>query len=174
MPPPLMTHIYSFAPLTTPSAQILILGTMPGEVSLAKSEYYAHPRNAFWPIMGHIGGFDPALPYAERVEKLLVQRIAVWDVLQGCVRPGSLDADIERETAVPNDFASFWAVHPRLRRVCFNGATAEQLFRKQVWGMLPDTAVRVDYVRLPSTSPANARLSFAQKLAVWQAALSLA
>lgn len=90
------------------------------------------------------------------------------------MREGSLDVAIERETAVPNDFVSFWAAHPHLRRVCFNGATAEQVFRKQVWGMLPDAAVGLDYVRLPSTSPANARLSFAQKAAVWQAALSLA
>lgn len=83
-----MTHSHSFAPLTTPSAQILILGTMPGEASLSQNQYYAYSRNAFWPIMGHIGRFDPALPYAERVEKLLAQRIVVWDVLQGVCAGG--------------------------------------------------------------------------------------
>ena len=168
-----MAFIQGFAPLETPSARVLILGTMPSKASLAQQQYYAHPRNSFWPIMGHIGRFDPTLPYDERVQRLLAWPIAVWDVLQGCVRESSLDADIERETAVPNDFASFWVAHPHLRRICFNGATAEQLFRRHVLPHSPPPAPDMVYIRLPSTSPAHASLGLAQKLAIWQAALAL-
>ena len=153
--------------MTTPQARVLVLGSMPGAISLRQGRYYAHPRNAFWPIAAEILGFDPALDYALRLERLTQAGVALWDVLQGCEREGSLDADIRN--AVPNDFAGFLRAHPRLRRVCLNGGKAASLFRRQVLPSLPaalaDPLVCLD---LPSTSPAHAAISYEQKLAAWR------
>lgn len=163
-----MNPVTSFAPLSRPSAKVLILGSMPGVASLAAQQYYAHPRNAFWPIMASIAGFDAAAPYAARVEALTRGGFALWDVLQSCVRTGSLDSSIRAGSRVPNDFAAFFSAHPGIRLVCFNGAEAQQSFARHV---LP--GLRIDglrYVRLPSTSPAHA-LPFEHKLAAWRAAL---
>ena len=84
-------HIESFPPITSSTARVLILGTMPGRVSLRERQYYAHPQNAFWRIIGAILGFDPALPYRERVASVQLAGIAIWDVLKACARAGSLD-----------------------------------------------------------------------------------
>jgi TDG/mug DNA glycosylase family protein len=163
-----MLHVYSFPPIASRSARVLILGTMPGRVSLRERQYYAHPQNAFWRIVGGILGFDPALPYAVRVELVQSAGIAVWDVLKSCIRPSSLDSAIDAASAVPNDFATFLAEHPQIRRICFNGATAEALFRKHV---RPHHAAKPDvqHVRLPSTSPANASILLSDKMRAWQA-----
>lgn len=162
-------RVCSFPPLAAPDARILILGSMPGVASLQAQRYYAHPHNRFWPIMGELLGFDPALAYAERCTHLVAAGIAVWDVLQSCVRPGSLDADIDAASVIANDFAGFFAAHPQIRRVCFNGGAAEALFRRHVRPLL--AAGPVDFLRLPSTSPAHAGMRPAEKLAAWKAGL---
>jgi hypoxanthine-DNA glycosylase len=142
---------------------------MPGLASLRAGEYYAHPRNLFWPILGEIVRLDPRRPYADRIRSLAASGIALWDVLESCERAGSLDADIESRSAVPNDFARFFANHPRIGRVVFNGSTAERCFRRLV---LPGLPARVmDYVRLPSTSPAHAALPYERKVEAWRLAL---
>ena len=156
----------SFAPVAEDSATRLVLGSMPGAASLRAGQYYAHPRNLFWRILGELLGVDPGLPYAERVGVLSAAGIALWDVLESCTRVGSLDAAIEKGSVAPNDFATFFARHPRVRRVYFNGATAEQCYRRRVLPLLP-AGSRV-YERLPSTSPAHAALSFEEKLAAWR------
>jgi len=167
-----MASIQSFKPIADPGARLLILGSMPGEASLAARQYYAHPRNAFWPIMGGLLGFDPLAHYAKRVQALQRAQIALWDVLKSCVREGSLDSRIDRDTLVPNDFRRFFHAYPGITRVCFNGAMAEATFRRHV---LPSfDASRVELVRLPSTSPAHASLSFEQKLEAWRAMVSIA
>jgi double-stranded uracil-DNA glycosylase len=161
-------HIESFPPITSTTARVLILGTMPGRVSLREHQYYAHPQNAFWRIIGAILGFDPALPYHERVASVQSAGIAIWDVLKACVRAGSLDSAIDAASVVPNDVAAFLAQHPQVRRICFNGATAQALYMKHVrprLGSDPD----MQYLRLPSTSPANASWSLADKARAWQA-----
>lgn len=107
-----MTAVTCFPALANPGATVLILGSMPGVASLAAQQSYAHPRNHFWPIMADIAGFDPAALYAARVAALTRSGIAVWDVLQSCVRPGSQDSAIQAGTRVPNDFAAFFAAHP--------------------------------------------------------------
>jgi len=163
-----MSAINSFKPLSHHSARVLILGSMPGVASLTAQQYYAHPRNSFWPIMARIAGFDATAPYAVRVDALTRAGIAVWDVLQSCVRSGSLDSAIQAGTRVPNDFASFFAEHPGIRLVCFNGAEAQQSFARHVMPHLRMDGVRL--VRLPSTSPAHA-MALERKLAAWQAAL---
>lgn len=161
-----MALIYSFPPVATPVAHTLILGSMPGEASLRAGQYYAHPRNLFWPILGELLGAYPSLPYADRLRCLETAGIALWDVLQCCEREGSLDTRIETSSIVPHDFAGFLAAHPHITRVFFNGAMAETSFRRHVLKSL--AACELKYQRLPSTSPANAAFSFARRLEAWR------
>jgi hypoxanthine-DNA glycosylase len=159
-----MSPIRSFPPVAESDATVLILGSMPGKESLKQNQYYAHPQNAFWKIMGELVGAQPQLPYNERLQKLTAAHIALWDVLKTCEREGSLDSDIQNETS--NDFASFFRKHPFITQVFFNGAKAEQSFKRIVLGKqeLPP----LKFVRLPSTSPAHAGMSYAEKLKVWR------
>ena len=159
-------HIHSFPPIAAPGATLLILGSMPGRASLLANQYYAHPRNAFWPIMGELFGAGPELPYARRVRVLKRAGIAVWDVLASCTRGSSLDSDIDEDSIVPNDFASFFRAHPRIQRVFFNGAKAEASFRRHVLHRIAATTLHFE--RLPSTSPAHASWSHARKLKAWR------
>ncbi len=161
--------ITSFAPIADAQATRLILGSMPGSASLAAGEYYAHRHNAFWPIMASVNGFAPDAAYSLRVDALQRASVAVWDVLQSCERRGSLDAAIVRASEVVNDFATFFAAHPAIRQVFFNGAAAELSFKRHCASLLREPGR--SFTRLPSTSPAHASLGFAQKCAAWTAAL---
>jgi TDG/mug DNA glycosylase family protein len=154
-------RIYSFSPIARSDARVLILGSMPGKASLAAHQYYAHPRNLFWKIMGELVGAGPEVPYAQRVQILQDQHIALWDVLQSCTRESSLDTDIKCEVA--NDFPAFFLAHPQITHVFFNGGKAESAFRKYV----KICSENLIFTRLPSTSPAHASLSFEKKLAAW-------
>lgn len=154
-------RIYSFPPIARPDARVLVLGSMPGKASLAANQYYAHPRNLFWRVMGELVGAGPDAPYAQRAQILQDQYIALWDVLQSCTRQSSLDSDIKCEVA--NDFAAFFANHPQITHVFFNGGKAESAFRKHV-KICPEGLI---FTRLPSTSPAHASLPFEKKLAAW-------
>lgn len=158
--------VRSFPPIAAPGARLLILGSMPGIASLEAGQYYAHPRNAFWPIMGQLFGAGPGLPYAERAARLQSQGVAVWDVLQLCVREGSLDSNIRDE--VPNDFAGFFAAQPGIVRILLNGGKAAASFRRHAAYLLPPGA---QAITVPSTSPAHAARSLDQKLTLWRAAL---
>ena len=157
--------LHGLAPLVGPGARLLICGNMPSVMSLAAAEYYGNPRNAFWPIAGQVFGFAADAPYPQRVEALLAHGVAVWDVLRSCVREGSLDSAVQRDSMVPNDFAGFFGSHPTVGRVLFNGAAAETNYRRLV-GAPP-----VPALRLPSTSPAQT-MRFADKLAVWRGELA--
>lgn len=165
-----MPHIQSFPPVENPAATVLILGSMPGKESLRAVQYYAHPRNAFWPIMGELAGAAPALPYEVRIQKLKAAGIALWDVLASCKRHSSMDADIESDSICANDFSSFFRAHPHITHVFFNGTMAEQCFNKYVRHLLEHR--RLHFQRLPSTSPANASMSYEQKLNAWRVILS--
>jgi double-stranded uracil-DNA glycosylase len=165
-------QIYSFPPFANATSRILILGTMPGKMSLAQQQYYAHPRNAFWPIMGELFGFDPREEYSARKMRLQTAGVAVWDVLQSCSREknqreSSLDNDIDSESIVPNNFAEFLDTYTAIERIGFNGAKAAQLFRRYVQPHLP-LFRPVEYVFLPSTSPAHAGMNFEKKLQAWR------
>lgn len=167
-----MALVASFPPLSAPHCRVLVLGTMPGRESLRRQEYYAHPRNAFWPILAAFTGTDPGADYATRVAAAVGAGIAVWDVLAACERPGSLDRDIDPATARPNDLRGFLRQHPAITTVCCNGGTAARLFRRHVLatGATPPLAV----VPLPSTSPAHAGLPVAAKQRAWHHALAAA
>lgn len=164
--------IHSFPPLEAPDARVLVLGSMPGAASLAAGRYYAHPQNRFWPFMGALVGAGPELDYPARVAALGAAGIALWDVLAQCEREGSLDSAIRDDTAVANDFAGFFARHPRVGTVLFNGAKAEQSFRRFVVPGLARPDLRL--LRLPSTSPANASQRAEAKLQAWREALRAA
>ena len=153
----------SFPPVARADAELLILGSMPGEESLSKAQYYAFPQNAFWRIAGGLCGFDPALPYAKRLAALKKARVALWDVVGTCHREGSLDSSIK--DAVPNDLPALLARCPGLKLVACNGGASYAALRR----FFPDFPLPV--VRLPSTSPAAARLSFDSKLDQWRVAL---
>lgn len=161
-------QIRSFPPVANRDARVLVLGSMPGAMSLRLRQYYAHPQNAFWKIVGGVLGLDAAAPYAQRTAALVERGVALWDVLASCVREGSLDADIDDATIVANDFAAFFRAHPHVVRVCFNGAKAESVYRRHVLPSLDARRV-FDYVRLPSTSPAHAGMRFEAKVAAWRA-----
>jgi hypoxanthine-DNA glycosylase len=163
--------LQGFPPVAARDARVLVLGSMPGVASLQANRYYAHPRNGFWPIMGALLGADPALPYARRLARMKAAGIALWDVLDRCERKGSLDSAIVDSTAQANDFAAFFRRHARLTTVLFNGAKAETAYRR--FGP-PLDAYGLRAVRLPSTSPANASIAFANKMAAWREALQAA
>jgi double-stranded uracil-DNA glycosylase len=154
-----------FDAIVGPEPRVLILGTAPSEQSLREGRYYANPRNDFWSIMERLFAGGRPLEYAARVELLEDAGVALWDVLRQAERAGSLDANIRAPVA--NDLAGFLQAHPSIAMVFFNGATAERLFLAHCAASLADDAVR--FVRLPSTSPANASISSALKLAAWQA-----
>jgi len=157
--------LHSLPPVHHPAARVLILGSMPGAASLAAAQYYAHPRNLFWPLMADLIAFDPGAPYPARLQALKAAGIALWDVIGVCRRPGSLDARIDPRSIEVNDFSTFFARHPQLTTVCFNGATAAASYRRLV---LPRLDTRdLEYRQLPSTSPANAAMSASHKRTAW-------
>ena len=163
-------HVHSFAPISDASSRVLILGSMPGKASLRAGQYYAHPQNLFWKVMEGFLDLDPSAPYDERISQLRRHGIALWDVLKSCTRESSLDSDIDESSIVVNEFGGFLLAHTKIRAICFNGAKAEAVYRKHVLPGLPEAGA-LTYRRLPSTSPANASVPAAKKLAVWQAAL---
>ena len=165
-------RVISFPPIIAANSSVLILGSMPGVMSLRLQQYYAHPRNQFWPIIEDLTGVPARADYAERVERLAETGIALWDSLMACVRPGSLDASIVAGTEEPNDFSALLSAHSSIRAVCFNGKKSEQVFRKRVLPDLPAAVSgRLTFHGLPSTSPANASFTYAQKLERWRVIL---
>lgn len=160
-----MNRIESFPPIVSKKSKVLILGSIPAKVSLKTGQYYADPRNVFWPIMGELFGAERSLPYDERVLRLQSAGVALWDSLQACVRPGSLDNSIR--DGVVNDFSAFFVKYPAITHVFFNGVRSEQFFRRDALQSLPK--VRHVFARLPSTSSANTHMTFGAKVQAWSA-----
>lgn len=157
-----MSHCQSFAPVYAADARVLIVGSMPGVASLQAQQYYAHPRNAFWPILCALWGQAVPVDYAARLRFLKERGVALWDVAEQCRREGSLDTRMKE--VIPNDFAALFTAAPGIRQVFCNGGTAHALYTRLVARQQPNLPV----TRLPSTSPALT-LPFDQKLAAWQA-----
>jgi TDG/mug DNA glycosylase family protein len=150
----------SMAPIARPDARLFILGSLPGDASLAAQQYYAHPRNHFWRLVGSVVGEDlHALPYDKRLERLAENRIGLWDVVGSAVRRGSLDQAIR--TANHNRVDRLLHDFPQLEAIAFNGTTAAAIGRRLI--SQTDGIALID---LPSSSPANTR-PFAEKAAAW-------
>ncbi len=174
----------SFEPLVGQRIHTLILGTMPGKKSLQLQQYYAHPRNALWPIVcALVTGDKPRydihhqLTYEQRCDLVTGAGFALWDVLETCERPGSLDGAIVRKTEQPNAIADLISVHPELHTIVCNGRTAEALFKRHIQAQLDASARDVQdplVVCVPSTSPAMASLSLDDKFSIWQESLNVA
>lgn len=154
---------HCFDAVTRPDTRLLVLGSLPGAVSLAKRRYYAHPQNQFWRLIGAAIGRDlAALDYEARLEALLEARVGLWDTVASATREGSLDADIRLHEA--SDLAALAAALPDLRAVAFNGGTSARIGRRQLEGVH-----RLDLIDLPSSSPAYASLPFDRKREAWLA-----
>lgn len=154
--------------MASSNAEVLILGSIPSVKSLQEQQYYGHPRNAFWWIMGKLLRFDHDAGYETRKGLLIKNRIALWDVLEHCERKGSLDSAIKTASVVTNDFESFFKEHQKVKRVFFNGRIAEKEYKKHVKPMIAELYPDLAYFVLPSTSPAMASLSKEQKLEKWK------
>lgn len=157
----------SFPPVSNSDAKVLIVGSMPGGESLRLQQYYAHPRNAFWYIITQLLNSNNDMEYEQKIALLKKANIALWDVLMSCEREGSLDTSIRNASIVINDFAEFYATHPKIKALYFNGAKAEQEYKKRV---IPILAPHLQYIpsyRLPSSSPAMARLTKEEKHKHW-------
>jgi hypoxanthine-DNA glycosylase len=161
------------APVADARSRLLVLGSMPGGVSLQRGEYYAHPRNRFWRLMNEIVGVA-GTSYDERIAAILDAGIALWDVLKHCDRVGSLDSRIRADSEVPNDLAGFLERHARVRTILPNGGKAATSFRRHVEPHLPGSLRdRVEWFALPSTSPANTTISLPDLLDVWRYRITL-
>lgn len=164
-----MTAISGFPPVINPNASTLILGSIPSVKSLEATQYYAHPRNAFWPIMEAIYSIDKNLAYNDRISALQLTDIALWDVLHQCNRQGSLDSAIEQASSKPNDFNLFFQQHPLVNRIVFNGQAAKKAFMRHIAPELPNNAFSL--IGAPSTSPAHTIL-LTKKIEAWRIALT--
>jgi len=169
MPKSNRSLVCGFGPIAAADARVLVLGTMPSVASLATQQYYGHPQNAFWPIMGRLFGAGRDVSYEERKQVLCERGLAVWDVLRECHREGSLDTAIRVDSEAANDLETFLRRHPRVHTIFFNGQKAETAFRRHALPQIEKLGCEFRYVRLPSTSPAHAGRSFEQKLAAWRA-----
>jgi hypoxanthine-DNA glycosylase len=155
---------YSFPPLASPDITVLVLGSLPGERSLAVNEYYGHPHNRFWRVIAAVTGNDVPLTYDEKISLLSRAGIGLWDVARGANREGSLDSAIHDE--VPNDIPGLIATRPRLRLIAFNGQKPARLFNRYF-----QPAPGITHATLPGTSPANAAWTLDRLVTAWHAAL---
>ena len=154
---------HCFPPVTRPDTRLLVLGSLPGAVSLARQRYYAHPQNLFWRLIGAVIGRDLVpLGYEDRLKALLDARVGLCDTVAAATRKGSLDADIRLHEA--SDLAALAGDLPALQAIGFNGGTSARIGRRQL-GEAPGLAL----IDLPSSSPAYASLSFEKKKEAWLA-----
>lgn len=148
--------------------RVLVLGSMPGGASLQEAQYYAHPRNRFWPVMAAVCGFATDLPYETRMEAMQQAGVGLWDVIGRCERKGSLDSAIVRGSEVPNPIADWLTTHPQVTAIALNGGKAAEAFRRHIRPTLPDDAAPVTFA-LPSTSPAHAAMGLPGLVDAWRA-----
>ncbi len=156
----------SFEPVVNEQTTTLIIGTMPGIVSLKAQEYYGNKQNIFWTLVFDIlGKGNPEADYSEKLNVLLKHHIGLWDSLAACEREGSLDSNIRKE--IPNDFPALFRQYPSINRLLFNGQSSFRFFVRSY-----GAPREMEYYILPSTSPANAMKNYAQKRLLWQEALN--
>ncbi len=166
-----MALVHSFEPIVGRDPRIVILGSMPGVVSLQAVQYYANPRNAFWAIIADLFGIDIDCSYQSRVQQISQLPLILWDTLKACHREGSLDSKILKQQIEANDIAGLLAQYSGLRAIAFNGAASEKYFNQLEKPRLP-TNHQLELIKLPSTSPANAAMNFEEKLSAWRQLLT--
>lgn len=159
-----MNYHQSFAPVVFKDSQLLILGSMPGKVSLLASQYYAHPQNLFWKIISEITGFDCPKDWTDKVNLLQCHKIALWDVCKECEREGSLDSAIKNE--VPNEINGLLSEYTGIKIIAFNGKKTQQLYDRYF-----SREESMIYKLLPSSSPANASQNYQYKLSEWESVI---
>lgn len=159
-----MSKCKSFLPSINEDSKILILGSMPGVKSLEEQQYYAHPQNRFWKVMGALCGVQNLIDcsYEQKLETLLKNNIALWDTIKSCKREGSLDSNIINET--PNAIRKLLKIYPNIKIICLNGNKSYSSFKKY----FPDLLEKYTFYKMPSTSPANARYNLEKLISDWQ------
>ena len=158
-----MNNCKSFIPSIDDNSQVLVLGSMPGVKSLEEQQYYAHPQNRFWKVMGAVCK-EPNLyefDYDLKLKTLLKNNIALWDTIKSCKRDGSLDSDIQND--IPNDIRKLLKKYPNIKTICLNGNKSYSAFKKY----FPDLPDKYNCHKMPSTSPANARYSLNKLITEW-------
>jgi hypoxanthine-DNA glycosylase len=160
-----MALVHSFEPVIGSNPRVLILGSMPGVVSLQAVQYYANPRNAFWPVMADLFAIEIDCEYQHRIDQIKQLPIILWDTIKACHRRGSLDSSIQQHQLEANDIPALLEQYDDIQLVACNGATSEKYLNRLVKNQLPD---EIEILRLPSTSPANAGMSYEQKLSAWR------
>lgn len=158
-----MTNCESFYPIIDANSKVLILGSMPGIKSLNEQQYYAHPQNRFWKLMGQICNIDNLqdLSYKNKLQVLLNNEFALWDVIKFCKRKGSLDSNIQNE--VPNNIETLLNKYKNIQIICLNGNKAYKAFKKH----FPKLLEKYKCYKMPSTSPANARYNLEKLYNEW-------
>lgn len=154
----------SFESIISLEPRILILGSLPGDLSLELNQYYVHPRNRFWKMMFEIFGTGFSEDYEVRKQLILQNKLALWDVAHSAERKGSMDVDMKNVS--PNQIHELLTEHPTIEKIIFNGKKAEQLFWKYF-----DKKTSIEYISLPSTSPANAQFSYERLIEIWKNAI---
>lgn len=162
----------AFPPLESVATRVLVLGSMPSQRSLELQQYYGHPQNAFWKIMATLTGVAHEAEYQQRTLALINKGVSVWDTIASCHRPGSMDADIDTGTVSVNDFGGFFERHPKLQVVLFNGQASAKTFQKHL-GKTFLLERGLESQVMPSTSPAYAAMSLAEKKSIWLDALQI-
>ena len=160
-----MALVHSFEPVIGNNPRVLILGSMPGIVSLQAVQYYANPRNAFWSVMADLFEIEIDCEYQHRIDQIKKLPIVLWDTIKACHRQGSLDSNIQKHQLEANDIPALLNQYGNIRLVACNGATSEKYFNQLVRKQLPDV---IEVLRLPSTSPAHAGMTYEQKLSRWR------
>ena len=158
-----MNNCKSFKPSLDNNSKVLILGSMPGVKSLKEQQYYAHPQNRFWKVLGQICNVNTLqeLDYSQKLTILLQNNIALWDTIKSCKREGSLDSDIQNE--IPNNIKKLLKKYPNIENICLNGNKSYSAFKKY----FPDLLQKYNCYRMPSTSPANAKYSLDRLVQEW-------
>ena len=168
-----MNPVESFPPQIGTDCRVLVLGTVPSLRSLELRQSYGHAQNLFWPFMGELFDAGPQLPYVERIARLHARGVGIWDVLERCERRGSLDSDIVAASEVANDIPGLLAREPTIAALALNGAKALQVYRRRIEPAIdPSRRERLAVLAMPSTSPANASIPRADKLARWRELLA--
>lgn len=163
-----MSIVKSFAPVIKNDCRVLVLGSMPGKTSLKENQYYAHKRNLFWKFLYKITGKDFDYNYKNRLRLLLSMKVALWDVLKACERKSSLDSDIVIDSEQVNDIPGLLEKYGNISKICFNGQKAYTSFKRHILTQDPIIQEKYELVILPSTSPANASISFENKFQNWK------